>query len=113
MNLLKIDIKEVIIPSNVKIILPYVFNECSLLQKVVIPNDSQLQSIWEYAFGKTRIRSFWIPPKVTAIGFYAFENCDYLIILEIPENIGLKKISTALEFSSCWQLKLMVPANTK
>ena len=44
------DIEEISIPSNIKVISPYAFYNCSSLTKVEIPTNSNLQTIDENAF---------------------------------------------------------------
>ena len=72
-------IKDISIPSNIKIISPFAFYECIYLTEVKIPKDSNLQIIGSNAFSYSNIYEIFIPSKVTIICEKAFSNCDDLI----------------------------------
>ena len=65
------------IPASVKSIGNYAFSECRALGSVTFAEDSQLESIGDYAFQRcTNLTSITIPASVTSIGSYVFQNCD-------------------------------------
>lgn len=53
----------------------------------VIPEDSSVTSINEYAFAGTGITSVTIPDSVTSIGKYSFMWCMYLLKVEIGDGV--------------------------
>ena len=86
------DIKEISIPSNIKIISSYAFSECKNLTKVEISPNSNLEIIESYAFSYTNITEIFIPPKVSTICEYVFYSCENLNKVEIPPNSNLQTI---------------------
>lgn len=83
------DIEVAIIPSFIKIIGSYAFNECEVLESVIIPDDSELQRIGKYAFSKSPIESISIPPHLTQICESAFLECQQLRHVNIPTDSEL------------------------
>ncbi|KAK8895682.1 hypothetical protein M9Y10_013566 [Tritrichomonas musculus] len=94
------DIKEISIPSNIKIISSYAFSGCKNLTKVEISPNSNLEIIESYAFSYTNINEIFIPPKVSTICEYVFYSCENLNKVEIPPNSNLKTIEKGAFFSS-------------
>ena len=88
------------IPSNIKYICPFCFNNCSTLQNVVFSNDSQLRSIGPYAFAKTSIETITIPPHVTEIGDCAFIECSKLRNVVFSNNSELRSIGPYAFFNT-------------
>ena len=86
------NIEALTIPNFIKTICPFSFENCMQLQSVVIPSDSQLRTIDDYAFKSTKIASFEIPCHLNKIGQYAFFNCDELQSIEIPADSELQTI---------------------
>ena len=68
------DIKEFSLPSNIKIISPYSFNECTILNKIEISPNSNLQTIGSNSFYYTNINEIFNPPKVSIISECAFSR---------------------------------------
>ena len=65
------------IPASVTSIGNYAFSSCNKLESVTFAEDSQLESIGDYAFQRcTNLTSITIPASVTSIGSYVFQNCD-------------------------------------
>ena len=87
------------IDANTKIIGSSVFEDCSYLKSVIIPNG--VVSIGEYAFKYSGIESITIPNSVIEIGAAAFECCP---ISSVTLPSGLTSISAAL-FYACDSLK--------
>ena len=69
------DIQEISIPSNIKIISSYAFENCNNLRKVEISPNSNLQIIGPHAFTDSNIESIFIPSKVSIICTEAFVRC--------------------------------------
>ena len=82
------------------------------LHAVVVPNNSELQSIDEQAFFASSIVSIFFPENLTYIEKDAFRACYNLRLIEIDEKSKLKSINSD-KFSGCQNLSIMVPANMK
>ena len=116
------DIKEISIPSNIKIISSYAFSNsnierifipskisaiceyafcfCKNLKKVEIPPNSNLQTIGSHAFSNSNIEEIYIPSTVSTICEYAFSDCYCLKKVEIPPNSNLQTIGPFAFLSS-------------
>ena len=70
------DIKESYIPSNIKMISSYAFQNCKNLTKIEFQSDSNLQTIDSYAFSYANIQNIHIPSSVSKIGSNSFSNCQ-------------------------------------
>lgn len=86
------DIKQVTIPSQIKRIEPFCFDECNKLKMVNFSPDSQLTSIEQYAFYNTSIEEISIPSHVNRIGNLAFFDINSLTKINFSENSQLKSI---------------------
>ena len=86
------DIKEISIPSNIKIISSYAFEYCFYLTKVEIPTNSNLHTIEKCAFSNTILQEIFIPMSVLTICENAFSYSNDLTKIEIPPNSNLQKI---------------------
>lgn len=86
------DIKEAIIPKDVKMIDANAFDCCKQLNHVEIPVDSVLQEIGKFAFFCSSIETFFISPHITKICKGAFSDCNSLSRFEIPKNSQLDTI---------------------
>ena len=76
----------VILSGEQRYILDYVFNECTSLVDITIP-DSVI-SIGEGAFaGCTSLSDITIPDSVTSIDDYAFSGCTGLPGITIPDGV--------------------------
>ena len=98
-------IESIILPPNVKRINRCAFYKCKSLKKFIIPSNSKLQYIGEYAFFDTPITSLFIPKCVRF--FNDFHSVDKLKIIEIEDNSQLNKVSSA--FNRFIDTILMVP----
>lgn len=96
----------VTIPSSVKTIGTYAFNECTDITKITIPNS--VITIEKYAFEQcSGITKITIPDSVTSIGDFAFEKCTELKSVVISKNVKAIGIKT---FSECSSLtKVTIP----
>lgn len=81
--------QKVTIPSFIKKIEKFAFYECEKLETVDFAGNSQLQSIGEYAFSYSAIRSIILPKNVSHIGNHAFYECQNLYFVDLSENVGL------------------------
>ena len=72
------------IPSSVTSIENRAFENCKYITSVIIPEDSKLVRIGEYAFYGTSISSVYIPKTVSSIGVGAFQNCPKLVLVSFP-----------------------------
>jgi len=80
------EVKDLVIPSNVKTIGKYAFYNCSGLKTVSI--KSGVTSIGDEAFRNCDgLTSIEIPNSVTSIGSIAFCDCDGLTSVSIPESV--------------------------
>ena len=67
------------LPSCVKTIGDYAFNNCTKMKNITIPANSKLISIGQRAFYNcSKLRSITLPSGLTGIGDYAFMNCSGL-----------------------------------
>lgn len=81
------NIKEAIIPSQVKIIKKRSFDIHKYLELVTFPENSKLLTIEDYAFSFSSIKKLVLPASINNIGDRCFSNVPNLINLEIsPEN---------------------------
>ena len=86
------DIEKVTIPNFIKHIFPFAFECCEKLHSIEIQRNSELLTIEEYAFFKSKIVNFTITPHLRKIGKSAFSNCSYLKKIEIPTNSNIRII---------------------
>lgn len=93
-------LKEIVIPSDVKIIEKNAFYGCTALENFTIPTS--VERIEEGAFWNCRaLKNIIIPDNITYLGEFSFSGCSSL------ENVVISKNLTSLEdvFSSCTSLK--------
>ena len=79
-------IKQISIPSNIKVISSFAFASCKFLTKVEIPEDSNLQIIGSNAFVWSRTNEIFIPSKVSIICQMAFYSNLCLSTVKIAAN---------------------------
>ncbi|KAK8896570.1 hypothetical protein M9Y10_014478 [Tritrichomonas musculus] len=97
---------EVYIPSKVSKIYENAFAGCRYLTKVEIPKNSNLQTIGEHAFYRTKINVIFIPPKVSEISNFTFYLCSNFQKIEISTNSNLQVIEP-LAFADSKVLKIL------
>ena len=90
------DIEEAIIPSYIKRIESYAFNSCFKLKKIIIPENSSLQSIGKFSFNKTLIEEIYIPSKIKTIELGSFLETKIKNIIISDENKVFKYIDNKL-----------------
>lgn len=86
----------------------YLFNSCSNLTSVTIPNN--VTTIGQYAFEKSGITSVNIPDGVTRIESYTFNRCKSLLSINIPS--GVTYIGDASFFDCSGLTSITVNATT-
>ena len=104
------DIEEANIPNSIKNIKNSCFNSCKKLTKVNFGRESQIETIGNYAFSPTLIKSITIPSSVTVICSYAFSKCLQLEKVEILNDSHLKTIEKcAFEYTQIQSL--LIPSS--
>ena len=81
-------LKEIILPSTLKKIGAYAFEECPI-KNITIPKS--VKSIEPGAFASSSIKSITIPKTVKKLGEGVFGNCKKLESITMPGNIGVIK----------------------
>ena len=81
-------LKEIILPSTLKKIGAYAFEECPI-KNITIPKS--VKSIEPGAFAGSSIKSITIPKTVKKLGEGVFGNCKKLESITMPGNIGIIK----------------------
>ena len=80
------------IPASVTSIGEFALGYCNLLTSVTFADESQLESIGNYAFASSGLTSIVIPASVTNIGEEAFDYCSNLATLTLlpatPPTLG-------------------------
>ena len=104
-------LQTVTIPTHLNEIGPFGFC-CSSLTKIEINENSELQTIGEYALESTRLISFSITRHIKKIGNGAFARNKKLKIIEVSEFSELEQIDLNMldEFSD---VMLMAPVKFK
>lgn len=97
-------ITKIIIPKTVKVIHEYAFGENSILTDVSFEENSALEVIEKRAFSNNASLTEidLSGTKLISIGEDAFESCDKLATVKLPET--LKRLDDGV-FSSCGQLQ--------
>ena len=74
------------VPSSVKILAPYSFNYCSMLNSIEILNS--ITAIEEGAFAEcNNLKEITIPDSITSIREFTFEGCSELTSITIPNSV--------------------------
>lgn len=87
------NIKDVTIPSFIKIIEKYSFDSCKKINFVNYEENSQLKTIEESAFSSSSIEKIILPPSLIEIKRDCFSYCDLLKECVLPENSELISIT--------------------
>ena len=91
----------VVIHGKITKIGNYAFSQCTSLTNIEFDDISELQTIGNYAYNGTAIKTPNIPNTVTYIGTGAFGNCSGLTNMVLPS--GITEINDEL-FSGCSNL---------
>ena len=109
-------LESVVIPDKVKYIGDWSFAECSNLTSVGFSSASRtsvssLDSIANYAFYDTNLKSITFPDNVRVIEYNAFESCDALATVTLPSN--LEYLGSGA-FQYCYSLtSIVIPDKVK
>lgn len=104
------NIKKVVIPSFIKRICPYAFDECTNLKSVFFEKNSQLKSIENYSFQDCFFKNISIPSSVTYIGEFAFSSGLQLNDVSFSDDSDLRVIEKGA-FSTTSLKSFCVPSN--
>lgn len=93
-------LREIILPSSLKLIDGYAFSGCLNLRRVVF--GANLQIIGGHVFqGCTSLESVEFPNNVTSIGSFAFFGCDNLVsvkaLSKVPPQLGYMSFSSRIK----------------
>ena len=103
-------VEEVVIPDFVDSIPNNAFNGATSLKKVIFGENSGVSSIGSYAFQNCdSLASIDIPNSVTNISNYAFYQCNGLRSVKIPDSITTLYDYT---FAECRNLTVVILPNT-
>ena len=105
-------ISSINIPDNITLIDEFAFRDCTSLQTVNFGENSQLQTIGQYAFNNCRLlNSITIPANITNLDNAIFQSCSSLATVTFAEGSQLESIETSA-FSSCRSLtEITLPAS--
>ena len=93
-------VTDIVIPSDITSVNPYLFHGCTSIRSVVIPKG--VTSIGDVAFCDcSSLTSIIIPESVTSIGYGIFSGCSSLTSITIPEGVTSIRGSV---FSGCSSL---------
>ena len=130
-------LKEVVLPASVTT-LSSAFYECEALEKITIPDGSQLKTIKNSAFATNKklkrfdfkgscnletiepnafakaesLEEFKFPLSVKKIGLNAFSGCKNMKIATFEENAAIEEIGAGA-FADCGLTSLSIPKNVK
>ena len=110
-----VNLQQINIPSSVKYIGPGAFYGCTALEKVIFPDNSELDAIGgEYEFQKyagafkgcTALKEIILPAKVSIIDYFAFRDCSSLekVVIKSP----LLRYVAPTAFYDCISLKQLI-----
>ena len=94
------EITEVIIPEGITDIAGAVFDGCTSLHQIKLPES--LHTLWQYAFARSSFRELVIPGNVSYIPPFAFKDCRDL--RKVVFEKGIRSITT-LAFEGCDNLQ--------
>ena len=106
------DVERAVIPPHIRHISPYSFEKCMLLKSIEFSEDSELNSIGDFAFEYATIEKVSIPKKVKCIGKFAFFNCSKLADVELQMDSDLISVGESA-FSNTIIEKVSIPKNIK
>lgn len=86
------------VPNGVKRIGQSAFDSCQNLQEVIINENSELQFIGAFAFSNTKIKSIFIPSKVSQIDEGFGFNASQLNIVDISNSNNCYSLASGNDF---------------
>lgn len=86
------NVRNITIPSFIEIIDSFSFCYCESIQKVIIPQNSELIIFGNSSFCDSSINRITIPNYTLFIGSSAFYECQKLSVVEINDNSELEEI---------------------
>lgn len=101
-------LESVIVPAEVRKLDKGVFNACLGLKRIVLP-DGLLSIGSNCFFCCTSLRSLWIPESVSSIGENAFSGCAALEKVVVPKNV---KFIDTNAFAYCGSLTVICNENS-
>lgn len=104
------EIKNPLIPSEIKYIKSNSFSFCTNLQTVKFEKSSQLISIGKWSFFASSIEQITIPSNVTKIVKYTFYNCERLKSVDFLNDSKLTIIEDSTFYNSSIE-KLTFPSS--
>ena len=103
------NIKAIGFSSKVKLISPYMFEGCSRLERIYLPDS--IGYVGDYAFsGCTALKSARLSNELSEVNEGTFNSCTSLESIYIPKKV--KTIGNTV-FSNCNSLKLFVAEDSK
>lgn len=97
------EITSVLIPDTVTDLGEFLFEGCTSLRHVDLPQS--ITAIWPYAFARSGIEEITLPDKLSSIAPYTFKECKNL--RKVVCGAGMKKIN-AYAFQGCGNLTELV-----
>ncbi|OHS93793.1 hypothetical protein TRFO_02300 [Tritrichomonas foetus] len=81
-----------IVPSSVKIIAAYAFEQCRRIRKIEFEPNSNLEHLYPWAFSHSRLKTITLPKSLKTIGYDAFFYCKKLREVEFEADCKLKEV---------------------
>ena len=104
------DIRNAIIPSFIRVIMPYAFDKCSKLKTVSFEANSNLETISFRAFCSSSLVRISFPSSLTVIQSLAFSNCKKLSSVDFPSDSRLRFIES-YSFSDSGIRQISIPSS--
>lgn len=102
-----VEIKDLVIPNNVKSVKQYVFNRCESLINVIVSDG--VTSLGDQAFTQCiNLKEIDLPNSIVSIGRCSFYNCKSLLNINIPPITTIEDYT----FYHCSNLKNVVIPNS-
>ena len=79
--------KTSMIPSSIKHVGNYAFNDCIGLEHLCIPDG--VETLGEHSFANISADSIVLPPSIKSIGYSAFSQCSNLKYVRFPKNLTI------------------------
>ena len=103
------EIREIHLPQTLTDIGGFVFDGCTALEHIVIPDSVSV--LWQYAFVRSSVKKIILPSSLKSVYPFTFKDCRELT--EVVCGPDLKEIS-AWAFRDCISLqKIQVSLHTK